>query len=93
MSSEEGGRIGRGAKRSRTGAPTGAQADDVDVLQPTAAQRVRFTLDLAREQHRFLKHFALDAEVDASVVVRVLLLILQEDEALAERVLQRLAAS
>jgi hypothetical protein len=52
---------------------------------------VRFTLDLARPQHRFLKQFALDAEADASVVLRVLLSLLEEDGALTKRVLARLA--
>jgi hypothetical protein len=52
---------------------------------------VRFTLDLAREQHRFLKLFAVDAETDASVVVRTLLALLAEDAALARRVLRRVA--
>lgn len=52
---------------------------------------VRFTLDLAREQHRFLKLFALDAETDASVVVRALLALLAEDAVIAQRVLRRLS--
>jgi hypothetical protein len=49
-------------------------------------RRVRFTLDLARPQHRFLKQFALDLEADASTVMRTLLWLLEEDEALAKRV-------
>jgi hypothetical protein len=57
----------------------------------TSARRVRYTLDLAREQHRFLKLFALDAEVDASVVMRVLLDCLEQDAGLAKRVIKRLA--
>jgi hypothetical protein len=52
---------------------------------------VRFTLDLARPQHRFLKQFALDAEADASVVLRVLLSFLEEDGILTKRVLARIA--
>lgn len=52
---------------------------------------VRFTLDLAREQHRFLKLFAVNAETDASVVVRALLTLLAEDAALARRVLRRVS--
>ena len=54
-------------------------------------RRVRFTLDLARSQHRFLKQFALDAESDASVILRVLLSLLEEDELLTKRVLARIA--
>lgn len=52
---------------------------------------MRFTLDLARPQHRFLKQFALDAEADASVVLRVLLSFLEEDGTLTKRVLARIA--
>jgi hypothetical protein len=54
-------------------------------------RRVRFTLDLARSQHRFLKQFALDAEADASVILRVLLSLLEEDGRLTKRVLARIA--
>jgi hypothetical protein len=53
---------------------------------------VRFTLDLAREQHRFLKRFALDAEANASVVMRTLLSILQDDKAFARTVIARVQA-
>lgn len=53
----------------------------------SADRRVRFTLDLTREQHRFLKRFAVDAETDASVVMRALLALLQNDEKLARRIL------
>lgn len=55
--------------------------------QTSATRRVRFTLDLTLEQHRFLKRFAFDAETDASVVMRALLALLQADEKLARRVL------
>jgi hypothetical protein len=54
-------------------------------------RRVRFTLDLARSQHRFLKQFALDAESDASVILRMLLSLLEEDRVLTKRVLARIA--
>lgn len=54
---------------------------------PTSADRsVRYTLDLSREQHRFLKRYAFDAETDASVVMRVLLALLASDETVARRV-------
>lgn len=55
--------------------------------QEEAARRVRYTLDLTPEQHRFLKRFAFDAETDASVVMRALLALLQNDEKLAQRIL------
>lgn len=57
-----------------------------------AGRPVRFTLDLARPQHRFLRRFALDAETDASVVVRTLLAMLEEDSSLAKRVLREVSA-
>ena len=53
-------------------------------------ERVRFTLDLSRKQHRFLKKLAFEEEVNASAVVRALLAQLEEDEALAEAVEARL---
>jgi hypothetical protein len=49
-------------------------------------RRVRYTLDLSREQHRFLKRYALDVETDASVVMRALLALLQNDETVARKV-------
>jgi hypothetical protein len=48
------------------------------------------TLDLARDQHRFIKRFAVDADTDASSVLRTLLNLLEEDSELAERVVARL---
>ena len=52
---------------------------------------VRYTLDLAPAQHRFLKRFALDAEADASAVLRVLLTLLEHDSELAARVAAELS--
>jgi hypothetical protein len=52
-------------------------------------QRVRVTVDLDREQHRFLRRFAFEADVDASAIQRILLALLEEDEKLAETVLAR----
>lgn len=57
-----------------------ADARRVAVLPLDPQQRVRFTLDLAKEQHKFLKRFALEADTDASVVVRALLSRLERDE-------------
>lgn len=56
-------------------------------LERASAARVRMTLDLSREQHRFLRQFALDADSDASSVLRTLLTLLEEDPALVSRVL------
>jgi hypothetical protein len=60
------------------------------VLLPQSGKRVRFTLDLNPQQHKFLKLFALEADTDASAVVRALLAHLEEHEALAESVRTRI---
>ena len=52
------------------------------------AKRVRYTLDLSKEQHRFLKQFALDADADASAIMRALLSILETDQELAGRAIE-----
>jgi len=60
--------------------------------QPPKEKRVRYTLDLLYSQHRFLKKFAFDAEVDASEVLRDLLTALEEDSTLASAVKWRVIA-
>ena len=50
---------------------------------------VRFTLDLAPELHMVLKRFALDAEVDAAVVLRAMIIMLRDDPELAAAVRAR----
>lgn len=52
-------------------------------------RRVRVTLDLTRDQHGFLRRFAFETEADASAILRALLALLEEDSALATRVLAR----
>jgi hypothetical protein len=56
---------------------------------PSAERRIRLTLDLTREQHRFIRRFAVEAETDASSVLRMLLALLEEDPELADQVLRR----
>lgn len=59
--------------------------------QPKASPKpVRFTLDLPRSQHKFLKRFALDADSDAAPIVRVLISRLERDEELARSVREEL---
>jgi hypothetical protein len=55
-------------------------------------KKVRFTLDLAKDQHKFLKMFALEAETDASAVMRVLLNRLEKDSDLAIKVKAELSS-
>jgi hypothetical protein len=56
--------------------------------KPRPPKPIRFTLDLNQDRHSFLKRFALEAEVDAALVMRMLLDQLRSDEDLAERVRQ-----
>lgn len=49
----------------------------------------RFTVELQRSQHRYLKRFAMDADSDASSVIRALLTLLEGDPGLRERVQER----
>jgi hypothetical protein len=68
----------RGGAEPETGAPVGEDP------------RVRYTLDLSREQHRFLKRYAFDAEIDASVVMRALLALLENDDTVARKLRSQL---
>lgn len=73
--------------------PLAARPVDVTAAQrppSPSARPIRYTLDLAREQHRFLKQFALDAEADASEVMRALLHLLEDEPSLASTVRARL---
>lgn len=58
---------------------------------PKRGKPIRYSLDLSPEQHKFLKRFSLEAEVDSSLVMRKLLELLAEDERLANRVAQQLS--
>ena len=51
---------------------------------------VRVTVDLKAEQHKFLKHFAVEADSTSTKVLRRLLEIMESDEALRERLRQEL---
>ena len=70
-----------------------AQAPDVAPLTrsaspPAATSRgdvVRFTFDVSKSQHRFIKQFVLESDTTASAATRLLWRLVQEDSALAER--------
>jgi hypothetical protein len=77
----------RGVGTSTSVVPTsGVDVSSPAPKPPRPEKPVRFTLDLDRETHTFLKTFALGAEVSASVVLRELLGELDEDAELANRV-------
>lgn len=48
---------------------------------------IRFTLDLDFEQHKYLKLFSLENSVQSSVVMRTLLLKLETDKKVREKLL------
>jgi hypothetical protein len=52
----------------------------------------RITVDLPRDEHKFLRDYAYDHETDGMRVVRALLLELRGDSGLSGRVLMRLEA-
>lgn len=47
--------------------------------KPPRVRKVRYTLDLEPEQHKNLKRFAVEADADASEVMRALLVLLYTD--------------
>lgn len=59
---------------------------------PTIRRVTRFSLDLDKEQHKFLKLFALSNDIKASLVVRALLYLLETDINLANRVIDEILA-
>lgn len=70
---------------------TGEEAKPARPSPPRRGKPVRYSLDLSPEQHKFLKRFSLEAEVNSSLVMRKLLELLEEDERLANRVIQQLS--
>jgi hypothetical protein len=82
-----------GLRKGMAPAPQLEQAQDpgpapapAPEARPRPEKPVRFTLDLDRARHQFLKQYALRIEADASQVVRVLLDQLRDDPDLATRV-------
>lgn len=66
------------------------EADEQKVVVsavPPRVRRVRFTLDLEPEMHKNLKRFALEADADASEVMRALLGLMHSDTAISNAVL------
>ena len=70
-----------------------ATADAAPPPAPVRARRVRYTLDLEPEQHKNLKRFALEADADASEVMRALLALLHSDTQVKNAVLTAISKS
>lgn len=81
------------AAESDTPPPVSGEPTPAPMPPPSRAKAktVRYTVDLDPKQHKFLKRFALEAEVDSSVVVRELLRRLKEDKQLSNAVMQQLS--
>jgi len=52
---------------------------------------IRYSLDLSREQHRYVRQYALDHDADMSLVLRVLIDEMQKDTAWQQRVADTLS--
>lgn len=64
-----------------------AESSPTPAAPPARARRVRFTLDLEPEAHKNLRRFALEADADASEVMRALLGLLHADTGVRNAVL------
>ena len=56
-------------------------------VQPPRVRKIRYTLDLEPGQHKNLKRFAVEADADASEVMRALLVLLYTDTQVRNAVL------
>lgn len=58
----------------------------------SARKTTRFSIDLMSEQHRFLKLFSVENDVQSSVVCRALLYTLETDEDLSNEIVDIILA-
>jgi hypothetical protein len=72
--------------------PAPASSRAVPTDYPPSSDK-RFTVVLTNSQHRFVKRFAVDHNSDASTITRMLFAMLESDQALAERVQERIRES
>lgn len=79
--------MGGTRKTRQTGGHEPTASDDGSRRRETK----RITVDMPRDEHKFLRDYAYDADADGMRVVRALLMELRDDEGLSERVRQRLA--
>lgn len=74
-----------------TSASTRPQVASRRATRSRVPRRVtRYTLDLEAEQHRFLRLFALQNGIQASLVMRALLYLLETDVNIANRVIDEI---
>ena len=66
-------------------APVGVAPLVEQQLQKQKSDAVRFTFDVVRDQHRFIRQFVLDSDTNASAATRTLWTLVQDDSGLAER--------
>lgn len=90
-------RLRTGITRETPATRARQDAEDASAAENTATRAgttkpVRISVDLPKEQHHFLRRFALDADTDGMRIVRALLSELEEDAQLAERIRERLAS-
>lgn len=81
----------RQAALSGRTAPVSAGSGDEVQAQVPAVKPVRLNLDVDRELHRWLRGFALEADSDASKVVRALLNELKHNPELAAKIRARVS--
>lgn len=74
-----------------TSAALGIGADTP--AKPPRIRKIRYTLDLEPEQHKNLKRFAVEADADASEVMRALLALLHADTHVRNAVLTAISKS
>jgi hypothetical protein len=68
-------------------------APSEEVTGALKEKAVRFTFDVDRHQHRFIRQFVLDEQTTASAATRALWTLVQADNALAERLRGILSAN
>ncbi len=84
---------GHAAKGSGTvsAVSDGGAASGKKTAAARGGTKKRITVDLFRDEHKFLRDFAYDADSDGMRVVRALLAELRRDEELSARIRDRLA--
>lgn len=83
----------RGSRQVQEDAAETQESSTTSLTRGAARKREgtkRITVDLPRDEHKFLRDYAYDASADGMRVVRALLMELRDNSDLSERVLRRL---